>query len=198
MPKVPERPAYDASVTDDRRVRFERECLGHLDAAFRAARRFTRDGDAARDLVQDAMVRAYRAFDTFVPGTNARAWMLSIVYSVFINDYHKRRRQPATVAIEALEARFAERLLVAPRPAASPTVSDEDILAALDELPEEFRATVLLVDVDELSYEEAAGVLGCAVGTVRSRLHRARRLLAVTLEDYVRERGRVPATRAKR
>lgn len=185
-------------MADDRRTRFERECLAYLDAAFRAARRFTRDDDRARDLVQDAMLRAYRAFDGFTPGTNGRAWLLSIVYSVFINGYHHQRRRPVTVSMEALEARFAERLLAAPDATPSPTVSDEDVLAALDALPEEFRATVLLVDVDELTYEEAAAALGCAVGTVRSRLHRARRLLAVALEDHVRARGLVPSAREGR
>lgn len=182
-----------AAVADERRQRFERECLGHLDAVYRAAHRLTRDDDAAGDLVQDAMVRAYRAFDTFVPGTDGRAWLVSIVYSVFINGYHRQRRRPTTVSIEALEARWAERLLVAPDDAGAAHVTDEDVLTALDELPDDFRATVLLVDVDELSYEEAAVALGCAVGTVRSRLHRARRLLAVALEDYARERRLVQA-----
>ena len=185
-------------VPDDRRGRFERECLVHLDAVHRTARRFTRDEDRARDLVQDTMVRAYRAFDSFTPGTNGRAWLLSIVYSVFINGYHHQRRRPTTVSMEALEARFAERLLVAPDVATATAISDENVLAALDDLPEEFRATVLLVDVDELSYEEAAVALGCVVGTVRSRLHRARRLLAAALEDYARERRLVLAKRDER
>ena len=82
----------------------------HLDSVHRAAARFTRDGDRARDLVQDTMVRAYRAFDTFTPGTNGRAWLLSILYSVFINGYHHDRRRPATVSIDAayVDARLAE------------------------------------------------------------------------------------------
>jgi len=170
----------------------------HLDVMQRAARRFTRDGDAARDLVQDALVRAYRAFDTYTPGTNGRAWLLSIVYSVFVNGYHRQRRRPTTVSMDALEARVADRLLARPDGGTAEAVTDADVLAALDELPEEFRATVLLVDVEELTYEEAAAVLGCAVGTVRSRLHRARRVLAVALEDYARDRRLVPAEREAR
>lgn len=185
-------------MADDRRARFEDECLVHLDALFRAARRFTRDQDAARDLVQDALVRAYRAFDTFTPGTNGRAWLLSIVYSVFINGYHRQRRRPATVSMDALEARFADRFFAAPDTGPGTTMTDSDVLAALDQLPEEFRATVLLVDVEDLTYEEAASALGCAVGTVRSRLHRARRVLAVTLEDYARDRRLVPAKKEAR
>lgn len=185
-------------MADDRRTRFEHECLVHLDAVFRAARRFTRDHDAARDLVQDTLVRAYRAFDTFSPGTNGRAWLLSIVYSVFINGYHRQRRRPTTVSMDALEARFADRLLASPDAGDGAAVNDAEVLAALDELPEEYRATVLLVDVDELTYEEAAAALGCAVGTVRSRLHRARRVLAVALEDYARDRRLAPAKREAR
>jgi RNA polymerase sigma-70 factor, ECF subfamily len=185
-------------VADDRRTRFERECLGHLDALYRAARRFTRDSEAARDLVQDALIRAYRAFDTFTPGTNSRAWLLTIVYSVFINGYHRQRRRPVTVPMETLESRFADRLNASPDAGFGAAVTDADVLAALDDLPEEFRATVLLVDVDELTYEEAAAALGCAVGTVRSRLHRARRVLAVALEDYARNRRLVPARTEER
>ncbi|MGD9904331.1 MAG: sigma-70 family RNA polymerase sigma factor [Vicinamibacterales bacterium] len=185
-------------MADDRRTRFERECVVHLDAVYRAARRFTRDDDAARDLVQDTLVRAYRAFDTFAAGTNGRAWLLSIVYSVFINGYHRQRRRPATVSMEALEARFADRLLAAPDAGLAEAWTDAEVLAALDELPEEFRATVLLVDVDELTYDEAAAALGCAVGTVRSRLHRARRLLAAALDDYARARRLVAARKEER
>lgn len=183
---------------DDRRLRFERECLGHLDALYRSARRFTRDSEVARDLVQDALVRAYRAFDTFTPGTNGRAWLLTIVYSVFINSYHRQRRRPVTVSMDALESRFADRLQAAPDAGFGAAVTDAEVLAALDDLPEEFRATVLLVDVEELTYEEAAAALGCAVGTVRSRLHRARRVLAVALEDYARQRRLVPARTEER
>ena len=117
-------------MVDDRRTRFERECLGHLDAIHRAARRFTRDSDAARDLAQDSLVRAYRAFDTFTPGTNGRAWLLSIVYSVFINGYHRQRRRPVTVSMEALETRFADRLRASPDAGVGAAVTDADVLAA--------------------------------------------------------------------
>ena len=118
---------------------------------------------------------------------------MTIVYSVFINGYHRERRRPVTVSMETLESRFAERLNAAPDARVGAAVTDADVLAALDDLPEEFRATVLLVDVDELTYEEAAAALGCAVGTVRSRLHRARRVLAIALDDYARDRRLVPA-----
>jgi RNA polymerase sigma-70 factor, ECF subfamily len=141
------------------------------------------------------MLRAYRTFDGFTSGTNARAWLLTILYSIFVNQYHRARRTPQHVSIDDLEFRYA-RELAAPEAATTDPFqgawTEHEIEAALRELPEAFRATVLLVDVEELSYEEAAAALGCAVGTVRSRLFRARRILAVALADLARQRGFVP------
>lgn len=166
----------------------------HLDAVYRASLRLTRNEDAARDLVQDAMLRAYRAFDTYTSGTNARAWLFSIVYSVFINGYHRARRRPQTESIDEVEARYAEVLRApAVARAAADQWTEPEVLRALDELPEEFRATVLLVDVEELTYEEAAQALGCAIGTVRSRVFRARRLLGASLLAFAQQRGFAPA-----
>ena len=180
-------------MTDERRARFDAEALVQLGAVYSAAYRLTRDPDRARDLTQDAMLRAFRAFDTFSPGTNARAWLLKIVYSVFVNQYHRDRRAPATQSIEALEMQYGFEPASPPAPAPDPWQpegwSEPAVRAALDALPDDFRAAVLLVDVEELSYEEAASVMDCAVGTVRSRLFRARRLLAASL------RGLAPAQR---
>lgn len=188
-------------MTDDRRARFDAECVVHLRAVHGAAWRLTRDTDRARDLTQDVMLRAFRAFDTFTPGTNARAWLLRIAYSVFVNQYHHDRRVPATQSIEALEMQHGFE-------PAAPAVAPVDpwqpegwtepaIREALDRLPGEFRTAVLLVDVEELSYEEAASVMACAVGTVRSRLFRARRLLAASLRDMAPATSR-PSTKAGR
>jgi RNA polymerase sigma-70 factor (ECF subfamily) len=166
----------------------------HLSAVYHSARRLARREDEARDLVQDTMLRAYRAFDGFTPGTNARAWLLTILYSVFVNQYRRTAREPAQVSIEELEARHAHELAAAEVELPDPfggTWSEAAVEAAVAELPEAFRLTVLLVDVDDLSYEEAAKVLGCEIGTVRSRLFRARRLLAASLTDFARQRGLV-------
>lgn len=176
-----------ANVSDQRRARFDTEAVPHLQAVYNAAYRLTRDGDRARDLTQDAMLRAYRAFDTYTPGTNARAWLLKITYSVFVNQYHHDRRAPETQSIDALER---ERGFEPPAPADPPGDpwqpagwTEPMVREALDRLPDDFRTAVLLVDVEELSYEEAAQAMGCAVGTVRSRLFRARRSLAAALRD---------------
>ena len=177
-------------MSDDRRGRFEREAIVHLGALYNAACRLTRHEDKARDLTQDTMLRAYRSFDGFRPGTNARAWLLTIMYSVFVNQYHRERREPMLVTMEQLEARHAHEP-VAEESAIDPidgVWTEPEIAAALAELPEPFRLTVLLVDVEELSYAEAADALGCEIGTVRSRLFRARRFLAASLARYARER----------
>ena len=184
-------------MTDERRERFDAEAVVHLRSVYNAAYRLTRDTDRARDLTQDTMLRAFRAFDTFAPGTNARAWLLKITYSVFINQYHHDRRTVATQSIEALEMQHgfepASPAAPLPDPWQPEGWSEPAVREALEALPEEFRATVLLVDVEELSYDEAAMVLECAVGTVRSRLFRARRLLAASLRAYAAAHGRLTA-----
>ena len=179
-------------MSDAKRARFEAEVLVHLRAAYNAAYRLTRNPDDSRDLSQEALLRAYRTFDNYAEGTNARAWLLTIVYSVFVNTYHRSRRAPEHVSIDDLEASYA-REPVAPEPApVDPFIgpwSEPEVAAAVSELPVLFRATVLLVDVDGLSYEEAATALECAVGTVRSRLFRGRRVLAAALGAFARRRG---------
>ena len=190
-------PSYDAGVTDERRARFDAEAVVHLRAVYHAAFRLTRNADNARDLTQDTMLRAFRAFDTFSAGTNARAWLLKIAFSIFINHYHRDRRRPQTQSIDELEVQHGFEA-AAPAPATPMPDpwqpqgwSEPAVTAALDALPEDFRAVVLLVDVEELSYEDAAAAMDCAVGTVRSRLFRARRLLAVSLKDLGRSQGHV-------
>ena len=187
-------------MTNDRRARFDAEAVVHLRAVYNAACRLTRNAETARDLTQDTMLRAFRAFDTFTPGTNARAWLLKIAYSVFVNQYHRDKRTPQTQSIDELGQHhgFEPSSPVAPMPDPWQPQgwSEPAVTAALDALPADFRTAVLLVDVEELSYEDAAAAMDCAVGTVRSRLFRARRLLATSLTDLARAQGHV-STKAK-
>jgi RNA polymerase sigma-70 factor (ECF subfamily) len=172
-------------VTDDLRARFEGEALPHLRAVFNVARRLTRRNEDAHDLTQEAFFRAYRKFDTFAPGTNCKAWLFTITYSLFVNRYHRDRRAVDVVSIDEHEQvpdRGASDARHLPTPAR--TTAAADVETALAGLSEEYRAAILLVDVEELSYEEAAEALGCPVGTIRSRLFRARRHLALSLRDY--------------
>jgi len=179
----------------DRRVRFEATALPHMPALHTASLRLTRDSQLAADLVQDTCLRAYRAFDQFKPGTNCRAWLFSILYSVFNTGYRKAQRELTGMQMAALEVEYENWLggSVA-LPAwttqdAAVDPMDPQVQGALDALPEAFRSAVMLVDIGELSYEEAAKVMGCAVGTVRSRLARARRVLFAALLPYARETG---------
>jgi RNA polymerase sigma-70 factor (ECF subfamily) len=180
------------------RERFEALLLPLLPQLHRFALRLARNPDTARDLVQEASLRAYRTFSGFTPGTNARAWLFTILYSVFVNVYRKAGREPV-VSMEEMEARFERRLELPDWNAYREIVDNpriswgpSEVEQALGGLPDAFRAAVMLVDVDELTYEEAAEVMDCPVGTLRSRLFRGRRLLAVELQDYARSRGLVP------
>ena len=152
-------------MAGDRRARFEAEALPCLRSVHYAALHLSRQPDDARDLVQETLLRAYRTFDSFTPGTNAKAWLLKILYSVFANRYRKARREPPVLPLDEVEAQF-ERLLA--RRGADPSLGDwgsqpgptgSEVERALAGLPEPYRDVVLLVDVQELTYEEAAAAL---------------------------------------
>ncbi|MEO7794501.1 MAG: sigma-70 family RNA polymerase sigma factor [Thermoanaerobaculia bacterium] len=179
----------DEAAGGTRRAAFEAETLPHLARVYSAARRF--DFGAADDLVQETFLRAYRTFDNFRPGTNSLAWLLTILYSVFVNRYRREKRQPESWTEEDLESNVARRkanddweapLLEAAE--SSQWGTGKTVTGALEKLPVDYRSAVLLVDVEGLTYEEAAGALECPVGTVRSRLFRARRKLAAELTAY--------------
>jgi RNA polymerase sigma-70 factor, ECF subfamily len=187
--------APDAQAEEKRR-RFEETALPFLRAIHSVAWRLTHDAEEARDLVQETCLRAYRTFEGFRAGTNCKAWLLTILYSIFVNRYRKKRRQPRTISIEELEKQFPTRVESAPSDRLSDRLwSDREVEEALAALPEDFRSAVLLVDVGELTYEEAAAALACPVGTVRSRLFRARKALFVSLQDYARRAGYPRPTR---
>ncbi|MGH8531053.1 MAG: sigma-70 family RNA polymerase sigma factor [Nevskiales bacterium] len=187
----------------DRRRRFEAEAVVFMQPLYRSALHLTRSPADASDLVQETYLRAYRAFDQFTPGTNCKAWLFTIMHSIFNTVYRKARREQDGMRTLALEAQMDgqyERWLAQPDESAGqdPVGSkfgpefnwaDAEIEQALRQLPEEFRSAVLLVDIGELSYEEAAAALQCPVGTVRSRLFRARKLLFAALHVHAREMG---------
>jgi RNA polymerase sigma-70 factor (ECF subfamily) len=176
-------------------MRFEATALPLMPVLHRAALRLTRDPQLAADLVQDTCLRAYRAFDQFTPGTNCRAWLFSILYSVFNTGYRKAQRELTGMQMAAFEVEYenwlggSDGLPAAAEHDAAIDPMDPQVERALDALPEAFRSAVMLVDIGELSYEEAATVMGCAVGTVRSRLSRARKVLFAALLTYARETG---------
>lgn len=176
----------------DRSAQFEHEALVHLDRLYGLALRLT-GGDVPRaeDLVQDTILKAWRAWDAFERGTNARAWLSTILRNTFINDFRRRRRRPDPVAFDDVSERevFAEVADEDPEGGFFDRLVAEEVTAAIDELPDEFRVAVVLSDLEGLSYEEVADAMGIPVGTVKSRLYRGRRRLQHRLYSYAREMG---------
>jgi len=175
---------------------FETEALAHAPTLYAVALRMTRRPADAEDLVQDALLKAMRARHQFEAGTNLRAWLLRILTNTYINRHKRAVLERSLLGSEDLDpvsdgwmSASTLRALRDPETHVLRPVLQEEIRRALDRLPEDFRMAVLLVDVEELSYKEAATALGCPVGTVMSRLHRARRLLKADLIDQARALG---------
>jgi len=170
---------------------FESNALPHLDTLYRVALRLTGEPAAAQDLVQDTMLRALRAWGSFRPGSNARAWLVTILRNQFINGWRSEKRGPVGVDVDAIpeppdpkdpdpEGRFFSELV------------DEEVLRAVDGLPDEFREVLVLSDMEGLPYAEIAESLDIPVGTVKSRLFRARRILQGSLRRYAESTGLIP------
>jgi len=177
------------------RILFEKEFVPHLDAMYNFALRLTNDEDDAHDLMQDTCMRAFRFIGSFEPGTYAKAWLFRILKNNFINDYRKKSRGPSKVEFEWVEQSFAGD--DDPEPAfqadlKAETVNEmlgDEITSAIQALPVDFRMIIILCDLEEFSYEEMAKILNIPIGTVRSRLHRARTMLKETLATYAEKKG---------
>ncbi|MCI0415041.1 sigma-70 family RNA polymerase sigma factor [bacterium] len=150
--------------------------------------RLTRNPPDSNDLVQDTVLRAYQRFSTFTEGTNCKSWLFTIMYSIFVNQYRKKQREAVSIDPEEIEQKYTEYILAAPA-LSEPDLGDREIENALTELPDIFRILVILVDVEGFTYEEAARILDCPVGTIRSRLFRARKMLYVSLKEYAQKMG---------
>ncbi len=189
--------------TAQRRATFTQLILQHEGDLARSARRLcSGDEDRAQDFVQDTLVRAYRAClsGRFREDADPRAWLLRIVTNLYINDYRRRRRWEAGDGLDSPTARHrmdeaARRAMPYEDPAAllMAATFDEDLSRALASLPEKLRLCTVLVDLEGLDYAQAAASLGIPIGTVRSRLSRARQFLRPLLWDYAQERRRVRA-----
>ncbi len=173
---------------------FEREALPHMDALYNFALRMTGDPDDADDLLQETYLKAYRFFDKFERGTNCKAWLFRIMKNSFINIYRRVSKEPDKVDYDDVEEFYhsiraestdpndlEERLFS--------NLLDDDVTRALEELPEDFRTVVILCDIEGFTYEEIADFVECPIGTVRSRLHRGRKMLRAKLFDYAKSRG---------
>jgi RNA polymerase sigma-70 factor (ECF subfamily) len=197
-PWVDARPDEVTGDTDDERRRaFEEEALVHVDLLYNSAVQMTRNVADAQDLVQETFVKAFRFFDKYERGTNCKAWLFRIMKNSFINNFRRRSREPGRVDFNEIEP----MLKATPEKSVASTnggtdidrvfeeLVEDDVKHAVDQLPFDFRMVVVLSDVEGLSYQEIADVMECPIGTVRSRLSRARRFLQTKLRDFARERG---------
>lgn len=170
---------------------FDEEALPHLDTLYRVALRLTADPTLAEDLVQDTMLKAYRSWRQYRPGTNARGWLLTILRNTFINDYRRRKHEPVAMDLEAVEPHALYRSIQETDPEGTffSQIVDAKVLEAIDALAPEFREVLALSDIEGLSYGEIAESLKIPVGTVKSRLFRARRQLQAGLYAHAVEMG---------
>jgi RNA polymerase sigma-70 factor, ECF subfamily len=178
---------------------FETQFLPHLDALYRAALSMTRNPQDADDLVQDTFLRAFQFIDKFQVGTNARAWLFRILTNLFINRYRRAKREPEKTSYDEMEDFFLYNRLQdayisgksdTPEAAVLNKVQAEAIHEAIGNLPDEYRETVILADVNELSYLEISEILEVPIGTVRSRLSRGRRLVQRALWAFTEDNPR--------
>jgi RNA polymerase sigma-70 factor, ECF subfamily len=171
------------------RVRFEEEALALADQVYRVARRFVTTREEAEDLVQDTYARAFRSWQSYTPGTNLRAWLLRILTNLNVDRGRRLQRRPDEMPLEENDYYLANRMAesageqVLDQDRVVERLSQDSIVTALSALPDDFRDVVVLVDIGDFSYADAAQILDIPIGTVMSRLHRGRRLLKATLAE---------------
>lgn len=173
---------------------FETEFLPHIDSMYNFAYRLTFDDDDAKDLVQDTYLKAYRFIQSFERGTNAKAWLFRILKNSFINEFRKKSKQPAKVDYQEVESYYNsddvdKAITTDLRVEAVQDMIGDEISNALNSLDVDFRTVIILCDLEGFKYDEMAKILDIPIGTVRSRLHRARNLLKEKLNDYAKKMG---------
>jgi RNA polymerase sigma-70 factor (ECF subfamily) len=173
---------------------FRQDMIPHMDLMFNYALYLAGDREEANDLLQDTFLRAYRFFDKFEEGTNARAWLYRIMRNTFINEYRRRKRTPKHVEYDELITPHQmlprdPRLSTDLRERIDAETFEDEVAIAISTLPEKFKSVIVLRDVEDLPYEEIAEALDIPIGTVRSRLHRARAILFDSLKQYARSKG---------
>ncbi len=173
---------------------FDNEFMPHMHSMYNFAYRLTFDEDDSKDLVQDTYLKAYRFINSFQQGTNAKAWLYRILKNSFINDYRKKSKQPAKVDYQEVENFYNsddvdESITVDLRIDAVKDLIGDEVSIALNSLAVDFRTVIILCDLEGFTYEEMAKILDIPIGTVRSRLHRARNLLKEKLQSYASEMG---------
>ncbi|HEY9007588.1 sigma-70 family RNA polymerase sigma factor [Ohtaekwangia sp.] len=173
---------------------FHGEFMPHINSMYNFAYRLTLDSDDAKDLLQDTYLKAYRFIESFQKGTNAKAWLFRILKNSFINDYRKKSKEPSKVDYQEVESYYNSEEVdrqITPdlRVEALKDMIGDEISNALNALDVDFRTVIILCDLEGFKYEEMAKILDIPIGTVRSRLHRARNLLKEKLSEYAKQMG---------
>ncbi|HCY74832.1 MAG TPA: RNA polymerase subunit sigma [Ignavibacteriales bacterium] len=182
---------------------FEREAVPHMDALYNFALKMTGDSDDASDLIQETYLKAFRFWDKFEKGTNCKAWLFRIMKNTYINTYRKNTKEPDKVDYEEIE-NFYENIKPSSTDSAHlekdiyDNLLDDELSSAISSLPEDFRTVVILCDIEGYTYDEIADFVDVPVGTVRSRLHRARKMLFTKLHSYASDKGYVTKAKAKK
>lgn len=178
----------------ERQQEFQTEAVPHKDALYNYALKIVRNSDDAQDLVQETYYKAYKSYHQFQGGTNSKAWMFMILKNTFINNYRKLKREPSRVDYDEIEDIYEN---IKSEQSKDNNLDldfynnlfDDDLSSALAKLPEKMKEIFLLCDLEGYSYEEISEIVDIPIGTVRSRLHRARKLLQDELFGYAKVNG---------
>lgn len=175
---------------------FEAEAIPHMDILYNYALRMTGNSDDASDLVQETYLKAFRFWDKYEKGTNIRAWLFRIMKNSYINRYRKESKEPETVDYDdianfynSIRDQYTDQNDLQEKIFGG--LLEDNVARALESLPEDFRTVVILSDIEGLSYDEIAEFVDCPIGTVRSRLHRGRKMLQAKLFNFAKKRGYV-------
>jgi RNA polymerase sigma-70 factor (ECF subfamily) len=196
FPLFPVMLASISASTAQKHKEFQEDMVPHMDALYNFALRMTGNCDDADDLVQDTYLKAYRFLDKYEKGTNPKAWLFRIMKNSYINKYRKESREPDKVDYDEIKDFY--NLIRAE--SSDPNdlqeklfgnLLDDEVTGALQSLPDEFRTVLILCDIEGMTYEEIADLVECPIGTVRSRLHRGRKMLRARLFQYAKKRGYV-------
>jgi len=181
---------------EEKQELFKEEALPHLNALYNYAMSINSSREDAEDLVQDTFLRAYRFFHQYTPGTNCKAWLFTILRNLYNTRYKNYKKSPGKVHYDDYEEIYNFILdseiaasIDDPEKELFDNILPEEMVEAINDLPEEFRSALILADIEEFSYKEIAEIMDCPIGTVMSRLHRARNILKKKLVDYAEERG---------
>lgn len=172
---------------------FQEEFMPHIDSLYNFALFLKNDEDNAKDLLQDTYLRAYRFIDYYEVGTNAKAWLVRILKNTFINEYRKKSKQPQKIDFEdtyqQAEEGSDEFQNIDLRQEIYNNLVGDEVTSAVNNLPIDYRLIILLCDIEGFKYDEIAKIINVPIGTVRSRLHRARNMLKEILKDYAANKG---------